>query len=123
MGVDGEFDAFAVLVRRSADLRDLVESLADRLGRALPDQVAVERSGLLSGRHLERLSIDFGARRLVLRVTSGRPAALVEHVVREVCVRTDEVTIDEWLEQLGAALEREAAASTTVRLALEEALR
>jgi hypothetical protein len=48
--------------------------------------------------------------------------ALPNHVVRGVCVRSEDVSIDDWFDRLAAALEAEATRSTQIRLALEEAL-
>lgn len=51
---DAEFDAFAALLRRGRDVPDMVGHLAERLDRALPDQVEVESNapafGDMSGR-------------------------------------------------------------------------
>lgn len=48
--------------------------------------------------------------------------AWLDHIVRGVCVRSDEVPFDDWLDRLAEALAKEARQSTEVRLALEDAL-
>jgi hypothetical protein len=123
MSGDDDFEAFAVLVQRSRDIPDLVGQLADRLERALPAQVDVDRAGLLGGRKVKALTVSFHETRLRLEMKGHRPHATRDHVVRDVCVRSDALTFDEWLDQLRAALAAEASTSTAIRLALEDELR
>ena len=97
----------------------MVTALAERLQRAIPDCVE------LASRRLRRtttfvVKLEPQQFRIVVR---GQTAdAWVDHVVRDVCVRSEKVDIDTWLDGLAAALEREAKRSTITRLALEEAL-
>jgi hypothetical protein len=123
MAGDDDFEAFAVLVNRSRDVPDLVGQLSDRLERALPDQVEVTRAGLLGGRRVKALSVTFHHERLRLELKGNRPHASVDHVVRDVCVKSDTVDFDSWLQRLRDGLAAEAETSTTIRLALEDALR
>lgn len=97
----------------------MVESLGDRLVAALPDHVTFQR-GRLSRRLA--LAVDLGALRFRLELTGQRPETWTDHIVRDVCVRSDEIDLDAWLAALADALEQEAERSVTVRLALQEAL-
>jgi hypothetical protein len=119
---DAEFAAFAALVRRGSDVPDMLGRLADRLERALPDQVKSERTGVLRGRRLESLVVDLAGRRLRVELDGTRATAWVDHMVRGVCLHSDELTVDAWLDAVAAALSSEAQRSTEVRLALQEAL-
>lgn len=116
-----EFEISAALLRRGADIPHMVASLADRLERALPDHVEVERSVL--GRKLRHLVVKVDPTWFRIEVHGHRATAWVDHVVRGVCVRSEHVVVDDWLERLAHALAAEATRSTEMRLALEEALR
>lgn len=119
MADDGEFEAFAALLHRGRDAPDMVASLADRLERALPDHVDVERGGFR--RRIKTLTVGFEPEQFRIEMHGHRTRPLIDHVVRGVCVRTDEVEMDDWLDRLARALADEATKSTTVRLALEAA--
>jgi hypothetical protein len=121
MDSDAEFAAFASLLRRGRDIPDLVSDLAQRLERAMPEQVDIERRGIL--RKVHGFTVRLEPQQFRVEVRGPRAVALVQHVVRGICVRTDEVDFDSWLELLSRALAAEATRSTALRLALEEALR
>ncbi|MGH9123736.1 MAG: hypothetical protein ACRDZ8_03280 [Acidimicrobiales bacterium] len=118
---DGQFATFAALLRRGQDIPDLVADLAARLERAIPEQVETERGGIR--RRIERFTVSFDPQRFRIEVHGHRAVPLIDHVVRGVCVRSEEVDVDHWLDRLSRALAAEATRSTAVRLALEEALR
>lgn len=99
----------------------MLRRLADRLEEALPDHVEVERGGLR--RAVRSMTVRLEPEQLRIDIKGSRLAPILEHVVRGVCVRTQEITIDEWLEKLGRGLAKEAMRSTEIRVALEEALR
>jgi len=117
---DAEFAAFASLLRRGQDIPDLVADLAQRLERAIPEQVDTEHRGVL--RRVSGFTVRFDPQQLRIELRGQRAVPLVDHVVRGICVRSEEVDLDDWLDRLGRALEDEATRSTAVRLALEEAL-
>ncbi len=121
MVTDGQGFAVSMeLIRRGADATSMLGELASRLERALPHLVETERSRL---RKRFEVRIDLRPESFRIEANRQRLSCFVDHVVRDVRVRTDEVGIDEWWTKLGHALDQEAARSTTVRLALEEALR
>jgi hypothetical protein len=121
MDGEAEFSAFAALLRRGQGIPDLVADLAERLERAIPDQVVIERAGLR--RRVHGFTVRFDPQQLRVELRGHRAVPLVDHVVRGVCVRSEEVDFDGWLALLSRSLESEATRSTTVRLALEEALK
>src|SRR3954471_21019075 len=117
----GEFDAFAALLRRGRDIPEMVNNLAERLERALPGQVETERRGLR--RHVRSVVVSFDPVRFRMEMHGHRALPWVDHVVRGVCVRSEEIGFDGWLDRLATALAAEAMRSTEVRLALQDALR
>ena len=116
-----EFEISAALLRRGGDIPEMVARLADRLERALPDHVEVRR-GML-GRGVKELVVRLDPNWFRVDVHGHRATAWVDHVVRGVCVRSEDVVVDDWLERLAGALAAEATRSTETRIALEEALR
>jgi hypothetical protein len=117
---DAEFEAFAALLRRGRDVPDMVGRLANRLERALPDQVEADRSAVR--RRVQSVVVRFNPTQYRVELHGHRALAWIDHFVRGVCVRSDEVALDDWLDALAEALAREARQSTEVRLALEDAL-
>lgn len=97
----------------------MVRTLATRLERALPDHVEF-RAGLL-GRPT-RLAVKLEPQSFRVEVHGHRTKTWIDHIVRDVCVRSDDVDIDLWFGKLAQALEHEAERSTVIRLALEAAL-
>ncbi len=115
-----DFEAFAALLRRGRDVPEMVGNLAERLEQALPDQVDIKRSGLR--RRVDELVVNFRQRHFRVEVHGHGAVGWVDHVVRGINVRSDEVDFDEWLRELALALAEEATESTQVRLALQAAL-
>jgi hypothetical protein len=120
MDGDAEFAALASLLRRGEAIPDLVADLAERLERAIPDQVDIDRRGIR--RRVHGFTVRFSTQLLRVEVHGHGVVPLIDHVVRGVCVRSEEVDFDRWLDFLSHALAAEATKSTAVRLALEEAL-
>jgi hypothetical protein len=118
---DGELEVSAALLGRGRDIPDMVGNLADRLERAIPDHLVVERRPFR--RHVKSLTVKLDPQWFRIDLHGHRALAWVDHVVRGVCVRSDDVTFDAWLDGLARALEAEALRSAEVRLALEDALR
>lgn len=121
MADDGELDAFAALLRRGRDVPEMVTRMAERLERVLPDHVETTRRGLR--RQVRGVVIRFSPQQLRVELRGHRAHAWVDHVVRGICVRSDEVGFDDWLDRVAQALADEARRSTEIRLALEDALR
>ena len=97
----------------------MVSSLAERLERALPDHVDITRKRF--GRGLT-IVVTLDPQVLRLELQGKKAAPWIDHVVRGVCVRSEELDFDSWLDRLAAALDQEARKNTSLRLALEDAL-
>ena len=119
MNESDDFAVSAELLRRGRDVKDMVRTLASRLERALPDHVQFVPGRL--GRPA-RLLVGLEPQSFRIEVHRQRLVTWIDHIVRGVCVRSDDVDVDEWFDRLAKALDREAKRSTIVRLALEESL-
>jgi hypothetical protein len=119
------FDLVAASLRADAtDLEAFVEALAERLGGAFPTSLRVERSGnrFSRRRRVERLELDLGEERFELVHEPGRPRCLLRTLVGGVAIRSDELPLEAWLDQLARALLGEAEASAQGRAALARLL-
>jgi len=96
--------------------------LADRLNRALPGRVHVERAGLLS-RKVKAITCEVADKHFRAETAGAGTHCTVASVVRGVVIRTDECTLDAWLADLSQELTRAAEHSQEVRAALDRLLR
>src|SRR5579872_5168238 len=100
----------------AADQRRLLESLGDMLEKALPEATRVERrGGLFSPMKTTAVRVDLGENRYELQ-DQGRGAlrAARVHVVRGIALKSTEMPVEDWLTELGAALDERARASAGV---------
>jgi hypothetical protein len=113
----------AALLGRGQDTVTLVADLAARFERSLPNYAKVERSGW--GRHkgVKTLTITLESERFRIEVDRRGPHPWIDHIVRGICLKSDQVVMDEWLDRLAATLNNEATKSVDTRLAIEDALR
>jgi hypothetical protein len=123
---EGEFDLLAASLR--ADLRDFaafIEALAVKLEGALPGQTAVKRrsQGLRSPRRrVEHITVDCGGQRYELDYAGRVPTARRATVVGGIALKSDAISVEEWLEGLARWLADEAGHSEQGRRALERLL-
>lgn len=85
----------------------------------MPDRVDFERSRL---RSKTTLAVRCGNETFRIRMHGRHTEVSVDHIVRDVCLRSEHVGFDDWFDRLVVALEREAERSTELRLAIEDAL-
>jgi hypothetical protein len=119
LGVGG-----ALLSRYQQDQQALVEQLATFLESSLPNQIDVRRThGLRGPKHTTRLAVDLGGMRYGLERARGDAfEASRTRVVRGVALRTDSLSIDAWLTELGAAIAAELERTSSGRAALARLL-
>ena len=123
----GGFDLLAASLRSSgSDLDVFVEVLADKLERALPGRVVVERRALRrfsKEKRVARVEVALGDNRYSVVVRQGVLETRCAKAVRGVVLKTEELPLEGWLEALGRELAVEAEASEQSRLALDQLLR
>jgi hypothetical protein len=121
--VPDDYLVSAALLRRGQDAPTLVADLAARLERALPDHVTVRRTGWGRRKQVRSLTIDLAPDRFRIEVENSGPVPWIDQIVRGICLRSDEVTMDNWLDRLAQTLNKEAKKSLDNRLAIQDALR
>jgi hypothetical protein len=120
---DRTLDLLAASLRAdSRDLSTFVEVLATKLARALPERVEVERSGILAGRRVRRLVVRLDDDVYVLEQEHGRLECGRKSVVRGITLKNEDLSLDEWIDDLSRSLAEEGRASERGRVALERLL-
>ena len=120
------FEVLASSLR--ADLTDtkaFLGALAEKLGGALPQQCVVERKGGLFAKEKQvfRITVELGEHRYFIEQAShGGLRAGRAKVVRGISLKTDELPIDTWIDDLSRDLAAHAARNTQARMALERLL-
>jgi hypothetical protein len=102
-----------------------IEVLADKLLGALPARTTVQRRGagfLSREKRVSRIAIDLGQSRYELSVEGGSPRTTVARAVRGIVLKTEAVSLDDWIQSLSRDLSEQARKSDQARLALERLL-
>lgn len=115
-----DLDLAAAGLRIDADDTEaMFGELADKLARILGRRVQLTREGgLRRSKRVMRIVVDTAAGRLEARRDRTGPHFLAVHAVRGITLQTNEISADEWLDQLMGAVREEAARSNDVRAAL-----
>ncbi len=124
-GTDLDIDLLAASLRADAgDVGAFVEALAVKLEEAVPGGVRIERrrDGLFGPKLVRRIALDAGGRRLELRKDGIAVQAYSSRVSGGIVLKSEELSIDEWLRALGEALAVQAQHSQSTRQALERLL-
>jgi predicted LPLAT superfamily acyltransferase len=121
-----DVDLLAASLRASSsDLTVFVEVLADKLAAALPGRVDVARRStrfLGKQKRVARLQCDLGGQRFLLEAHDGLIETRRATAVRGVVLKTEELSLSEWLDGLARELANEARTSEHARLALQQLL-
>ncbi len=116
-----KFGVAATLSKQYAsDQRQFLELLAQMLLRALPDETQVDRKGgIFSKKTIARVNVLLGGSRYDLE-DPGRGPLIAKRVqiVRGIALKTEEIPVETWLSELGAALDERARSSAAAREAL-----
>jgi hypothetical protein len=117
----GGFDLLAASVRADAtDVRAFVSALATKLELSFPARCRVERSGFLAKKkRVRRIAVDLGDARYELEHDDGAVNARRSTVVRGIALKSEELSLEEWVDKLVAQLSVEAEQSERDREALE----
>jgi hypothetical protein len=97
----------ACLTRDEQETGDLFEFLATKLELTLPGKIKVHRKGglFVKAHPVQEIAVEFGDNQFTLRRTEhGAPEARIRKVVRGVVLKTEDVSVPEWIEQLAAEL-------------------
>lgn len=109
----------------STDLKAFLEALAAKLEGALPDQTQVTRhSSLFSREHpVKEIMVVLGDSQYRLaRERQGPLMVARAKVVRGIVLKTEQIPLEQWIEELAEGLAQEAARSAQSRAALERFL-
>jgi hypothetical protein len=125
-GNELDFDLSAASLRASSgDLRSFVEVLANKLDRALPGRVKVERRAtrlLSKQKRVTGIELDLGGTRYLLAAQGGAVETRCATAVRGIVLKSAVVPLDTWIDELLRELADEAQTSEQSRLALEQLL-
>ncbi|MDX6687741.1 MAG: hypothetical protein QOF86_3869 [Baekduia sp.] len=116
----GEFDLLASALK--ADARDVdvfFDVLVAKLADVLPEQVEVQRGGLLGRAGAKAVVVTLGDRRYEAERNRKRVACRRRTVVRGIALKSEELDVAAWIDALSADLVDEAARNERARLALE----
>lgn len=109
----------------STDVKVFLEVLANKLQGALPNQTSVTRhSSLFSREHpVREIVVALGDNQYrMARERQGPLMASRAKVVRGIVLKTDQIPVEQWIEELAEGLALEAARSAQARSALEQFL-
>jgi hypothetical protein len=119
------FEVLASSLRADAgDARTFLEVLATKFGGALPARTVVERESHLFSREkpVKSVSITLGEFRYQIGHTHGVLEAQRTRVVRGIALKTEALSVDEWLNALSEDLMQLAQQSAQDRAALQRML-
>ena len=115
----------ASLRANSSDLGAFMEALAAKLKGALPEQTTIERHNtLFSHEHpVKEIIVAFGELYYVLqREKQGQLLAQRLTKVRGIVLKTELISVKQWIDEIAMNLAQEAAQSAQTRAALEQFL-
>lgn len=126
LGDPMQVELLAALLRASnTDIKAFLEALAVKLEGSLPNNTIVTRQNSLFSREhpVKEVLVRLGD--YEYRIGRDRQGPLVSQrakVVRGIVLKTDQVPMEQWIEELATALAQEAAHSTQAHAALERFL-
>ncbi len=122
---DTDFDLLAASLRAdTGDLRAFVEALATKLEGAFGGQVRVERKGgrLGGSKRVRRISLALGDDEYDLEHDDGAVACRRRTVVRGIALKSEQLTLEAWIDAVSRALVETAQSTERGRIALEKLL-
>jgi hypothetical protein len=120
---EGGFELLAASLRADArDLNSFFEALATKLSASLPESTNVDREGFRGRGRVKSISVDLGAHRYGLESNSAGVICLRASAVRGIVLKSEELSIDEWIDSLSRDLAEGAEQSDRGRLALDRLL-
>jgi hypothetical protein len=109
----------------TTDLKAFLEALAVKLQGSLPNSTTITRhSGIFSREHpVKDITVNLGDYQY--RISRERQGPIVTQrakVVRGIVLKTDQIPLEVWIEDLAASLAEVAASNSQARMALERFL-
>ena len=109
----------------STDVKAFLEALASKLSGSLPNQTTVTRhSGLFSREHpVKEILVTLGDYQY--RISRDRQGPVMTQrakVVRGIVLKTEQIPMEQWIEELAGALAEVASNNAQARVALERFL-
>lgn len=121
-----EFELLAASLRADAgDAVAFMEALATKLGGALPQRTQVDRGGgLFSHTHpVKRITVRLGEWEYALAAEMGGAlSATRTHAVRGITLKSEPLSLDQWINELSAELAELARTSLQDQIALKRLL-
>ncbi len=120
-----KFGMAATLMKQFAsDQRAFLELLAQMLEGALPDETSIEKTGaFFSKKTVKKIVINLGDNRYTIDDTGhGSLQSFKTHIVRGIALKTEPIPVQDWLAELGSALDEKARASAAASKALSRLL-
>jgi hypothetical protein len=120
---DSSFDfdlALAGLSANATDLRIMLKLLVNQLSEVLGSRIEVERAGtrFRKSEDIKRVAIQLGGDTLEATVDGPNVRCSIGHTSGGIRIRSEQVSMNDWLAKLLGTLKAEAASSEATRLAL-----
>jgi hypothetical protein len=121
-----QVELFAASLRAdSTDIKAFMEALAVKLQGSLPNQTTVTRqSGLFAKEHpVREIAVTLGDYQY--RITREKQGPVITQrakVVRGIVLKTDQIPLEQWINELASSLAEEASNSASAHAALERFL-
>jgi hypothetical protein len=119
-------ELFAASLRADkTDLKTFLDALAVKLEGSLPDYTRVTRQGgIFSREHpVKEVAVSLGDYQYrISRERQGPLVAMRAKVVRGIVLKTEQIPVEQWIEELSEALSMLAGQSVQARAALERFL-
>jgi len=119
-------ELFAASLRADkTDLKTFLDSLAVKLEGSLLDYTRVTRQGSIFSRErsVKEVVVTLGEYQYRIgREKQGSLLAVRAHVVRGIVLKTEQIPVDQWIDELSEALAQLASQSAQTRAALEQFL-
>ena len=121
-----QVELFAASLRAdSTDIKAFMEALAVKLQGSLPSQTTVARqSGFFAKEHpVREITVTLGDYQYrIAREKQGPIITQRAKVVRGIVLKTDQIPLEQWINELAASLAEEASNSASAHAALERFL-
>lgn len=105
----------------AADQRDFLPMLAKLLKDSLPGEIQLIESGVFK-KTIRGVVLTHGESRFTLQESGGGLEATHTKVVRGIALKTDRVSVEEWLAMVAETLEEAARQSANARSAMARTL-